>query len=523
VALALASGFLLAGTAGHPQPDLSGHVRDSAGNAVSGVFITAERVGTPARYSTRTAADGSYELAELPTGEYSVRIHGPEWMTERRSWHAGDPAPADLRLEPRRPETTDLSAAAFLDRLPDGEDKRSFILDCTGCHTFNETVALPDGAGRTTEGWIEAVSRMLGNAGPSSSFPVISMGRDPAATARFLTDAFQPGEVPAIAVPVVPHGDGPAAVITEFAIPEPMDLPHDLAVTADGRIAITGMFTHRLYVLDPAAAEFRTIPIPVANANPRAIEIDVSGDWWVLLGAPMRVARYRPSTDTWDSWPIGMYPHSIGVSDGGRVWFNGHFTRQPELIGRLDADGAVTTDTVPAHPRAAGGFGPIPYELRIAPDGTVWVSELAGNRVFSYDPDADRYRIWDMPTPVSGPRRLDVGPDGIVWIPEYANNALARLDPASGEIQEIPLPVDDATPYVVRVDSRSGDVWIGTGSADAILRYDPGTRAFDVYPLPTRGAMTRHLAIDPRNGDVWAAYGASPGIPSSVARLRLRD
>ncbi|HUF71093.1 MAG TPA: hypothetical protein VMM79_20755 [Longimicrobiales bacterium] len=157
----------------------------------------------------------------------------------------------------------------------------------------------------------------------------------------------------------------------------------------------------------------------------------------------------------------------------------------------------------------------------MGPDGRVRVSELAGNRVFAYDPAADRYRVWDMPTPFAGPRRLDVGSDGVVWIPEYASSALARLDPANGAIDEFPLPITDAAPYIARVDPRNGAVWIGTGSTDAIPRFDPATGRFDTFPLPTRGAMIRHMAIDSRTGDVWVAYGASPGIPSRVARIRV--
>jgi streptogramin lyase len=283
------------------------------------------------------------------------------------------------------------------------------------------------------------------------------------------------------------------------------------------------MFTHRMYVLAPATGEFTFEPIPVGNANPRAVEVDASGSWWVLLGGPRRLARRDAATGEWTSWPIGMYGHSVGLDGRGRAWFNGHFTRDPELLGHVEAEsGRVVLDTVPPHPQAASGFGPIPYELRVAPSGEVWVSELAGNRVFAYDPAADRYRMFQMPSPHSGPRRLDIGEDGIVWIPEYAGNRLARLDPSSGRIEEFELPAPDALPYVVRVDSRRGRVWIGTGAADAIFLFDPSARRFTTFPLPTRGALVRHLDIDESNGDLWIAYGASPGVPSKVARLRLR-
>jgi virginiamycin B lyase len=127
-----------------------------------------------------------------------------------------------------------------------------------------------------------------------------------------------------------------------------------------------------------------------------------------------------------------------------------------------------------------------------------------------------------MPTPHSGPRRFDVDAKGVLWIPAYSANLLVRLDPATGQFKEIPLPVKDAVPYVVRVDPRDGALWIGTSAADALFRYDPRSGRFETFPLPSRGALVRHLAVDPESGAVWLAYGGSPGIPARVARVLVK-
>jgi virginiamycin B lyase len=111
---------------------------------------------------------------------------------------------------------------------------------------------------------------------------------------------------------------------------------------------------------------------------------------------------------------------------------------------------------------------------------------------------------------------------GIVWIPAYAANRLVRFDPASRTFTEIPLPVRDAVPYIVRSDPVSGALWIGTGAADALFRYDPASGRFETYPLPSKGALVRHLVIDSRSDAVWVAYGASPGIPARIARVQRR-
>ncbi len=412
----------------------------------------------------------------------------------------------------------------WLAMLPDGDEKRRFILDCTGCHQLDDQVARPNGRARTAAEFAEAVSRMLGFAGSTTGFPVIGHGREPVSTSAML--ARHLGGNPTIR----PRGTLPAnATVTEFNMPEAGDLPHDVAVGADGRIVITGMFTHRMWVLDPATGAFEGVNIPVEKANPRALEIDAAGDWWVVLGARHTVARYSPKTKAWRTWPGGFYPHSLALAPDGGVWINGHFTHSPELISRIDttvrdSSVAVTQFQVPDHPALGKGpGGPIPYEIRVAPDGRAWMSELQGNRLIAYDPKKRAFDTFTMPEEWSGPRRFDIDRRGILWIPAYATNELVRLDPATRKFTRFPLPEPDAVPYVVKVDDATGRIWIGASASDAIYSYDQTANRFTTYPLPSRGALVRHLAIDPRTRDLWIAYGASPGrISAKVARLEVR-
>ena len=408
-------------------------------------------------------------------------------------------------------------ASQLLGLLPDGEQKRRFILDCTGCHAFDARIAAPAAHARTAAQWDSAVHRMLEYAGATTGFPVISAARNPATTAQWLAQWITDSSLATVSR-VAPAG---SPRVREYLMPMAQDLPHDVAVDADGQVVITGMFSHRMYRLDPRSGAMETIEIPADRASPRAVVIDDRGAWWVLLGGPRRIARRDPMLGAWTMHDIGMYPHSIGVDRERRVWFNGHFTRDPEQIGFLDpAAGSITLRDVPPHPvlaKVAGG--PIPYELRVAPDGAIWISELGGNRLVRHDPAANTFRTFVMPTAHAGPRRFDIDSAGMLWIPEYARGRLTRLDPGTGRFTHWELPVRDALPYVVRVDRQRGDVWIGTGAADAVFRFDPRTAQFMTYELPTRGALVRHLDIDPRTGMVWAAYGASPGIAARIASI----
>ncbi len=424
-------------------------------------------------------------------------------------------APAARQSNPPLGMSSPPRSSAWLSRLPDGEVKRKFILDCTGCHQFDAKIARPGGAPRTEAQWVEAVTRMLGYAGATTSFPVIAADRDPKTTAAWLARHLDAREVRDAALPAAAKAE-----ITEYSMPEPKDLPHDVAVEPSGTILVTGMFTDRLYRVNPADGAVAEIPIPVEHANPRAIDLGAHGRPWLVLGAPRKLATVGADSQ-WRTFDIGMYAHSLAIAADGRVWFNGHFTRAPELLGSVDpATSTVKTHEMPAHPTlAARPGGPIPYELRVARDGRVWMSELQGNRLIAFAPATGKFQVFTLPTPHSGPRRFDVDAQGILWIPAYAANRLVRLDPATGRFTEIELPVRDALPYVVRVDPRGGALWIGTAAADALLRYHPARGTFDVYPLPSRGALVRHLAVDPKNGAVWLAYGASPGIAARIARV----
>ena len=54
---------------------------------------------------------------------------------------------AFVKAEPQ--QQTTLSARELLALLPDGPQKRQFIIDCTGCHTFHSGIAYPGGTKRT--------------------------------------------------------------------------------------------------------------------------------------------------------------------------------------------------------------------------------------------------------------------------------------------------------------------------------------------------------------------------------------
>ena len=160
-------------------------------------------------------------------------------------------------------------------------------------------------------------------------------------------------------------------------------------------------------------------------------------------------------------------------------------------------------------PGANGGYAgrviewavPTPRFARdpaIAPDGSVFIAVMTGNRVARFDPKAQAFREWVLP---SGhrPHGLLVDRSGIVWTTGNGNGTIGRLDPATGEIGEIPVPTGSSGPHTIVITDDQSTLWFTLQSGNRIGRLDIATRKVTEYPT-TGGPYG--LAID-QSGNVW--------------------
>jgi len=90
---------------------------------------------------------------------------------------------------------------------------------------------------------------------------------------------------------------------------------------------------------------------------------------------------------------------------------------------------------------------------------------------------------FDVPTPGSRPHDPAVAPDGSLWYTGQAANKLGRLDPATGKFKEFPLKIPASGPHGLVADSE-GYIWFTAISKGYIgkLIQTPAKSENIIYP-----------------------------------------
>jgi virginiamycin B lyase len=150
-----------------------------------------------------------------------------------------------------------------------------------------------------------------------------------------------------------------------------------------------------------------------------------------------------------------------------------------------------------------------PQSIALGPDGAIWYTELAANRIGrnllnAYTTD------FAVPSPAAfasgvAPSGITAGPDGAMWFTEPGANKIARItasDPAT--ITEFPLPAGSGAPISIAPGS-DGALWFTEDNANKIGRITT-SGAITEFAVPTPASGPQGIAAGP-DGALWFTEG----------------
>ncbi len=496
---------------------LSGTVRDYHDRPLGGALVTAYDDERGMNVSVYTDGLGHYEFPPLEARTWRLRVRtlGHERLQREVTL---TPAGADNRFTLRLADDAQaqLPASYYYSQVkwPTQDLKANFALACANCHQIGDPLWRKQ---RTTEEW-EAVVKRMEFRGP----PLLDETRK--LLIPTLQKAFAPDPKAKFELPGPPTGDATRVVLWEYDVdPQGRNGCHDLEIGLDGWV-----YTEDGFAVNPATMERRRYPI---SRGSHSIERDSEGNMWMTVTGVDQIQKLDVRTGELKSWDHpqigedkGRYPHTHAFDAKGRLWYTLTISNHVAMF-----DPKTEKFTYYKLPGPLSWSGPVPipvaYGLDVAPDQTVWWSQLLADTIGMVDPETGQVRAWQ--TPVSGPRRLWVGPDNVVWVPGYGDSKLGRFDPKTEKWKVYPLPtkpVGNELPYALSVNRRTGDVWIAGSNSDSLIRFDPKAEKFTVFPLNTPVDFTREIEFDDQN-NVWTCApdrGVGPEGPLSGRFLKLQ-
>jgi copper transport protein len=152
----------------------------------------------------------------------------------------------------------------------------------------------------------------------------------------------------------------------------------------------------------------------------------------------------------------------------------------------------------------------VPTGIAIDGSSSLWIPLVVANgpdRVVKFDPAAEQFSSYDIPTPDARPAGITSDRMGNIWFAEAGAGSIAKIDPATGNITEYKPKSPSQTldePAAVFADPDSFDIFIAEHSGHTISVYNSLLGTFRNYPSIDEAGLPFGMAMD-RFGNLWFA------------------
>jgi virginiamycin B lyase len=501
-------------------PTLSGQVSSAEEGAMEGVLVSAKKAGSTITTTVVSNDKGqfSFPAGRLEPGSYAIGIRAAGYdLSGPNSIEIADGAvTADIKLVKTRNPAMQLSSAEWLSSVPGDDKLKSFLPDCTNCHTLQRVFT----SVHTPDEWEQVFNRMARYAPlstPTHPQMIVPGGtrserpRVPSAAmkqaAEFLARVgYNNPERPDYALQRLPRPTGRAThvVITEFDLPRKEALPHDVVIDPDGHAWYSDFGNQKVGELDPKTGKVSDYDLPTyREEQPKGsldLELDPDGNLWLGMAYQGGAAKVDRKTKVVTPYPLkkewldstsqtnAITPTNMHVD--GKVWLKDSATRSTYKLDIATGQWQNVGEPTDPSGKHISGYG-IPSDK----DNNVWMLEFGNTHVGRLDAKSNVATIWATPSPRSRPRRGRFDEQNHLWFGEFGANAVGMFDPTTERIKEWKLPTPWSAPYDAAPSKNAEQVWTASMLTDQVSRIDPKTDEIVEYLLP-RATNIRRVFVD---------------------------
>jgi streptogramin lyase len=209
----------------------------------------------------------------------------------------------------------------------------------------------------------------------------------------------------------------------------------------------------------------------------------------VLVSAPLAAAGVNKVTEFSVGITAGSGLAAIAPGPEGDLWFT---ESAGNRIGRITPAGVVSEFSAGITPGSA------PDGITLGGEGDLWFTESAGNRIGRITPAGAVTEFSAGISVGSSPRAIVKGQEGELWFTEGAANRIGRITP-SGEVTQFEDVKRKSDPLDIAVGGE-GDLWFTEEGANRIGRITPSGEVSEF----ANGVSDRPqgIALGP-DGNLW--------------------
>jgi virginiamycin B lyase len=189
----------------------------------------------------------------------------------------------------------------------------------------------------------------------------------------------------------------------------------------------------------------------------------------------------------------------------------------------LTAFAAVQTLTVQIKEYEVPTPNSRPHDPALAPDGSLWYTGMAANKLGRLDPKTGEFKEYPLKTPKSGPHGLVADKDGSIWFTAISGGYVGKLDPKTGDIAEFrPSGGAQIDPHTPAFD-HDGILWFTNEETNYIGRLDPKSGEMKLIKSPTPHAVPYGIVITQNNVPFFCEFGTNKLASIDLKTMTIRE
>jgi virginiamycin B lyase len=202
--------------------------------------------------------------------------------------------------------------------------------------------------------------------------------------------------------------DPRTGAVKEYKLDPAARDPHTPIFDRSGTLWFTAQGANMIGRIVPTTGETKLATVPTPRSNPYGMVVDSKNVPWFVEFGSNKIASIDPASMAIREYPLpnaGARPRRIAIDANDVMWYSDYARG---YLGRFDPKtGAVTEFASPGGPNSR------PYGIASL-NGVVWYSEsgVKPNTLVRFDPRAQRFQTWPIPSGGGVVRNMMVTTDG---------------------------------------------------------------------------------------------------------------